>query len=77
MNCPINIGTGREASVLDLIAALTEVGPDGVALDPEFAAERRGEVRHSWLDPSRARRELVWGDEVELREGLKRILARL
>jgi UDP-glucose 4-epimerase len=74
---PINIGTGRETSVLDLIAALTEVGPDGLALDPEFASERRGEVRHSCLDPSRARRDLGWRDEVELREGLERILAQL
>jgi UDP-glucose 4-epimerase len=73
---PVNIGHGRETSVLELIEALNEVAPAGLAA-PEFAAERPGEVRRSCLDVSRAREELGWEATVELREGLRRILAGL
>jgi UDP-glucose 4-epimerase len=74
---PINIGSGRETSVLELIAALEEVCDPGAMPDPEFAPERLGEVRHSGLDPSRAARELGWQASVELRDGLRRIIAGL
>jgi UDP-glucose 4-epimerase len=76
----INIGHGRETSVLDLIDALREVGAEcsrGGLGEPEFVPERAGEVRRSCLDVSRARRELRWEPGVELREGLRRILAGL
>jgi UDP-glucose 4-epimerase len=71
---PINIGHGRETSVLDLIRALDEASGDGRLEAPEFASERPGEVRRSCLDVSRARRDLGWEGETELREGLRRIL---
>jgi UDP-glucose 4-epimerase len=75
---PINIGHGRETSVLDVLAALRDVAPNGVAaLEPEFALERQGEVMRSCLDVGRAKRELGWEPEVELRDGLRRILAGL
>jgi len=72
---PINIGHGRETSVLDLLDALRDVSAVGHLPDPEFAPERPGEVRRSCLDVSRARRELGWEAEVQLRDGLRRILA--
>jgi UDP-glucose 4-epimerase len=72
---PVNIGHGRETSVVELISALREVGGGFGALgDPEFAAERPGEVRRSCLDVRRARDELGWEARVGLREGLRRIL---
>jgi len=74
---PVNIGHGRETSVLQLIDALGEVSPDRHLSAPEFAPERAGEVRRSCLDVTRARRELGWSADVELREGLRRILAGL
>jgi UDP-glucose 4-epimerase len=74
---PINIGTGRETSVVELLAALAEVSEPGAMPEPESAPERLGEVRHSGLDPSRAERELGWRASVELRDGLRRILAGL
>jgi UDP-glucose 4-epimerase len=73
---PINIGHGRETSVLDLLSALNDVS-DRSALEPVFMPERLGEVRRSCLDVTRARRELGWEAEVELRDGLRRILAEL
>ena len=75
----INIGRGRETSVLDLLDALREVGAArGLAMSsPEFASARLGEVRRSCLDISRARDELGWVPDVALPEGLERILASL
>ncbi len=73
----VNIGTGRETSVLDLLAAMDEVSEAGALLEPEFADERAGEVRRSCLDVGRARKELGWEATVELRDGLLRILATL
>jgi UDP-glucose 4-epimerase len=72
----LNIGTGRETSVLDLLEALDRVG-DGQLPKPEFAPERLGEVRHSCLSPERVLAELGWRAEVELPDGLGRIFAAL
>jgi UDP-glucose 4-epimerase len=73
---PVNIGHGRETSVLDLLAALEDVS-GGALGAPQFEPERPGEVRRSCLDVTRARTELGWTAEVELRDGLRRILASL
>jgi UDP-glucose 4-epimerase len=72
---PINIGLGKEKSVLDIIEVLSRHAPDGFA--PEHAPERPGEVQHIALDPSRAREELGWEPKVELDEGLERTLESL
>jgi UDP-glucose 4-epimerase len=74
---PVNIGQGRETSVLELLDALRDVGDRGPLPAAEFAPERPGEVRRSCLDAKRARDELRWEAQVELREGLRRILAGL
>jgi UDP-glucose 4-epimerase len=73
---PINIGHGRETSVLELLAALRDV-LDKPVPEPVFEPERLGEVRRSCLDVSRARRELGWEAEVQLRDGLRTILSQL
>lgn len=70
---PVNIGTGAETSVLELLRALGELRGD--AVDPEFAPERLGEVRRSCLAVNRARDELGWEARVSLRDGLQRMLA--
>jgi UDP-glucose 4-epimerase len=72
----VNIAWGRETSVLDLLEALSDVGEAPLA-EPQFAPERAGEVRRSCLDVSRAKVDLGWEPRVELREGLRTILATL
>ena len=72
---PVNIGWGRETSVLELLENLREL--DGGLGDPKFAPERPGEVRRSCLEVSRAQAELGWKAQVELRDGLRRILSEL
>jgi UDP-glucose 4-epimerase len=72
---PVNIGHGREISVLDLLAALDEISDRGSMPEPEFAPERLGEIRRSCLDVTRAHQELRWHARTELAEGLARTLA--
>ena len=69
----VNIGHGREASVLDLLEALRQVGAArGWSLaSPEFAPARLGEVQRSCLDVARARDELGWVADVTLSRGAR------
>jgi UDP-glucose 4-epimerase len=66
---PINIGTGIETDVLELVSALGELGGGG--FEPEFAPPRTGEVQRISIDPGRAERELGWRAEMGLSEGLR------
>jgi UDP-glucose 4-epimerase len=63
-----NVGTGRETSVLELFEACRRVS--GVALEPEFAAPRLGELQRSVLDPTLAERELGFRGQTDLDSGL-------
>lgn len=69
----VNIGTGREISVIDVLGTLLRVS-EGAAVEPEFAPSRPGEVQRSCLDVTRAREALGWDAQVELEDGLRRIL---
>ena len=71
----INIGTGVETSVLDLVEVLRELGDRSFGAD--LAESRPGEVRKNALDPSRAQAELGWRAKVSVREGLERTLRSL
>jgi UDP-glucose 4-epimerase len=67
---PINIGTGIETDVLELVGALGELGGAG-DFEPEFAPPRTGEVQRISIDPARAGRELGWTPQMDLSEGLR------
>ena len=66
---PINVGLGKERTVLDIVEVLNQYAANG--FEPEHAPERLGEVLRSALDPSRAREVLGWEAKVELEEGLR------
>jgi UDP-glucose 4-epimerase len=70
-----NVATGVETDVMSVWNALRAAAC--VALEPELAALRPGELQHSRLDVSRAERELGWRPEVPLAEGLGRTYAAL
>ena len=74
---PVNIGTGREIPVVDVLETLVRVGDFGKAIMPDFAPARPGEVRRSCLDVTRAREALGWEAQVTLEAGLRGILATL
>jgi UDP-glucose 4-epimerase len=66
----INIGTGVETDVLELIEALKGLSGNE-SFEPEFAPERTGEVQAISIDAGRAERELGWRAEMVLEEGLR------
>jgi UDP-glucose 4-epimerase len=65
----LNVGTGRETSVLELHEAISAAS--GVRREPELADPRLGELQRSFLDPSLAERELGWRARRSLDEGLR------
>jgi UDP-glucose 4-epimerase len=71
----INVGTGRETNVLQIVDALKELDPEqAAAFEPRFEEARLGEIARSCLDVSRAREELGWQAQVSLVEGLRATL---
>ena len=64
----VNIGTGVETSVLELITALEEAAGRQAAV--RFEAERPGELRRNALAVSRAEAVLGWRPERTLGQGL-------
>lgn len=69
-NRAYNIGTGQGTSVNELFQALTRI--IGTRVEPRFGPKRPGDLRLSYLDCTRARRELGWEPQVALEVGLKR-----
>jgi UDP-glucose 4-epimerase len=69
----VNIGTGRETSVLDLVQILRQEG-DRDDFEPELAPARMGEIERSCLDVTRAREELGWTARTSLAEGMRTTL---
>lgn len=68
-----NIATGRRVDLLELLSALGEVY--GVRPEPVFKEERKGDVKHSLADVSKAKEVLGYEPKFTLVEGL-RALAR-
>ncbi|HSL95385.1 MAG TPA: NAD-dependent epimerase/dehydratase family protein [Thermoleophilia bacterium] len=69
----VNVGTGAQSSVLDLVAALRAAS--GRDLPVEHRPARAGDIRDSQADVSRAAALLDWRPEVSLTEGLARTYA--
>jgi UDP-glucose 4-epimerase len=65
----LNVGTGRETSVLELYEAISRVS--AVEREPEMAPARLGELQRVVVDPSLAERELGWRARHSLDEGLQ------
>jgi UDP-glucose 4-epimerase len=70
---PLNIGTGIETDVLELIDRLRQLR-DADGFEPELAPARTGEVQRIAIDPGRAERELGWRPQVGLEDGLRSTL---
>jgi nucleoside-diphosphate-sugar epimerase len=65
-----NIASGRPRRLVDLLDELATVM--GVELQLSYEADRLGDVRDTWADVSRARKELAYRPMTSLREGLER-----
>jgi UDP-glucose 4-epimerase len=66
----VNVGTGRETSVRDIVCGLVEI--IGSTAGIETRPSRPGEVRRAALDASRAQRWLGWRAQTSLMDGLAR-----
>jgi UDP-glucose 4-epimerase len=73
---PINIGSGVETSVLELVR-LVGHQDDKTGFDPVFAEEREGEIARAAIDPAKAKAELGWEAETGVEAGLKLTLEHL
>src|SRR3954454_11179983 len=69
----VNVGTGRETSVLDLVTILQQEGGRD-DFEPEYADARLGEIERSCLDVTRARQELGWEAKTSLSDGMRATL---
>jgi len=69
----MNIGSGAETSVLDLIRHLEEIG--GARLVRSHGPARPGEQRRSALDSRLALQQLGWRPALDLRSGLQQTFA--
>lgn len=65
-----NIGSGIGTDVNTIFALLKEAA--GYTLPPNYGPPKLGEVRRTYLDASKAQRELGWHPEVPVAEGLRR-----
>ncbi len=70
-----NIGSGAPTSVNEIFALLA--AETGYERAPVHAPERPGDVHRIYLDTSKARHELGWTPEIDLREGINRAVASL
>jgi UDP-glucose 4-epimerase len=68
----MNVACGRSFSLLDLLAAINEVL--GTSIEPEFSSPRKGDVKHSLADISRAEKMLGYEVTVDFSEGLRRTI---
>jgi dTDP-L-rhamnose 4-epimerase len=66
---PVNVGSGRSSSVLEIAEALTRVL--GKEVEPELTGVfRAGDIRHCFADVSRAREAIGFEAEIALEDGM-------
>ncbi len=63
------IGTGKRSSVNDVYRALVEL--TGFAAPVERALQRPGDARDAQFDSAKARSQLGWASQTELRDGIR------
>jgi len=68
----VNVGTGRETTVLKVVQTLCDAHGHGIA--PQHGPAATGEVRRGCLDPSRARTWLDWQARTRIEDGLRQTL---
>jgi dTDP-L-rhamnose 4-epimerase len=70
----VNVGTGGDASVLEIAARLAAVL--GVAVEPQVAGKyRAGDIRHCFADVTKARELLGYEPQVSLDDGIAELAA--
>jgi UDP-glucose 4-epimerase len=65
-----NIGGGSRISVDDLIKMMEKI--TGKTAEIKYIERQKGDVRDTWADVSKAKKELGWMPKVKIEEGLRR-----
>lgn len=68
----MNVGTGRQTSLLQLIETLADL--TGHSIEPAFAEARAGDVKHSLADISALQKWTGFKPEISLKDGLEKLL---
>jgi UDP-glucose 4-epimerase len=68
-----NIGSGKAVTVADLYGEIKKLAKSGAA--PVFAPEREGDIRYSYADISKAKKELGFVPRFTLRQGLRETIS--
>jgi UDP-glucose 4-epimerase len=68
-----NIGTGHETNLLELLGILGNLV--GQTVEPAFEPPRRGDIRHSYGDITRARKVLGYQPTISLTDGMRETVA--
>jgi nucleoside-diphosphate-sugar epimerase len=68
-----NIGTGKGTSINRLFAILADLS-DKSEIQPIYARERPGDIKHSYASITKSREILGFESKMELRQGLQRLI---
>ena len=68
----INIACGKFYTLLELVKMINEIL--GKNIEPHFASERPGDVKHSWAGIDKAKELLDYEVKVAFKEGLARTI---
>jgi nucleoside-diphosphate-sugar epimerase len=68
-----NVGCGKKFSILDIVQYVNATL--GKSVTPLFTSVRKGDVRHTLADTSKAVRLLGYSARVSFQDGLKRTIA--
>lgn len=69
----VNISTRTQTSVIELFKTMKDILK--MDIEPIFNRERPGDIRHSYLDNSRAKEVLDWAPRYDLKSGLTRTIS--
>lgn len=67
-----NIGSGKQISINELVEEIIEITDSKSQV--VHTEPRKGDMRHTWADISKAEKELKWEPKITLEEGLKRYI---
>lgn len=68
----INVGYGKEVSVLELVETINKVLNKNIK--PKFTDPRPGDIRHSYADITKAKKILDYYPKINYKQGLKRTI---
>lgn len=74
INKPVNLGTGREISIIELAKTIIDLCGQSGSIKPVHVEPRPGEVKRLIADNSLAKKLLRWEPEHTLEEGLSKFV---